>query len=81
MGSWKTEDVRGRTYAAGDLVELREMAEKGFEILYRVGVVHTDGALYLIRLTGVEDGVTVEAADIAEYVFPARLNVRAAQGF
>lgn len=81
MGSWKNDDARGRTYATGDLVELRDAAEKGFAILYRVEVVHNDGALHLLRQSGSEDGLTVEVCDVAENVFPARPEALATQQF
>lgn len=74
MGSWKPSDFRGRTFRAGDLVELREQAEKGFHVVYKVRCVCADGALQLDNLSGT-DGVTVPAEDIHTDVFTARAAV------
>ncbi|OMC51924.1 hypothetical protein A5742_17455 [Mycolicibacterium fortuitum] len=71
MGSLKPSDFRGRTFSAGDLVELREQAEKGFHIVYEVRGICADGALQLKKLSG-NDGVTVAAEDIRTDVFAAR---------
>lgn len=71
MGSLKPNDFRGRTFRAGDLVELREEAEKGFHIVYKVRCVCADGALQLDKLSD-NDGVTVPAEDIHAEVFAAR---------
>lgn len=47
MTSWKPNDFRDRSFSVGDLVELRDQAEKGFWIVYRVRCVCADGALQL----------------------------------
>lgn len=71
MGSLKPNDFRGRTFRASDLVELREEAEKGFHIVYKVRCVCADGALQLDKLSG-NGGVAVSAEDIHADVIAAR---------
>ncbi|MGB8407150.1 MAG: hypothetical protein WCE30_24125 [Mycobacterium sp.] len=78
MVSWKPKDLGGHHYSVDDLVELRDNAESGFMIVYRVRGKCADGALNLYRLD-INDGMTVSADDIAENLFPARLEAIAAQ--
>lgn len=78
MVSWKPKALGGHKYSVDDLVELRANAESGFMIVYRVRGKCVDGALNLHRLD-INDGVTVNADDVAEEVFPARSEAVAAQ--
>lgn len=71
MGSLKPSDFRGRTFGAGDLVELRENAEEGIRIVYRVRCVDEDGALQLDSLS-TNGRATVSAEDVHSSVFAAR---------
>ncbi|KMV18334.1 hypothetical protein ACT17_11960 [Mycolicibacterium conceptionense] len=74
MGSWKPSDFRGRTFSVGDLVELRDEAENGFQIAYRVCCVDDDGALQLDNLS-TNERLTVPAEDVHTSVFTARTAV------
>jgi hypothetical protein len=71
MTSWKPNDFRDRSFSVGDLVELRDQAEKGFWIVYRVRCICADGALQLDDVSA-NDGLTVAAEDIHASVFAAR---------
>lgn len=72
-------------YARGDLVELRDEAEKGMVHLFEVKQVSGSGGLLLGQRSDVSKGFMgidtfVAAEEVAEEVFTARPHVLAAYG-
>lgn len=79
MTSWKPKHFPLHRFSTGDLVELRDQAEKGLQIAYRVRYVCADGTLLLHNLS-TTDCVSVPAEDAHSSVCVARASVLAEHG-
>ena len=78
MTSWKPSHFPLHRFSTGDLVELRDQAEKGVRITYRVRYVCADGTL-LLRNRLTNDSVSMPADDAHSSLCMARASVRAEQ--
>ncbi len=81
MGSWKGGEI-GHQRVAGDIVELRDNAERGVHTLFRVHSVDGNGDVHLSLVrqgpAPAGDAIRIASDDVGEAVFLARAEVLAA---